>query len=137
VYIARTARKTLSIIEKGHKVKGGQEILHKIADVILEMEDVGYQVTLFIPSDKGIRSVPEARQAADTVIENGKEPITVPPKRVRELSGVLCLVKTELLSVSSMRLADYFVFGNEGQLAARGHEPCRRECRRHHPAASH
>ena len=36
VYVATTSREPLSAIEKGHRVWCGREIVHKIADTILE-----------------------------------------------------------------------------------------------------
>jgi hypothetical protein len=48
-----------------------------------------------VPGDKGIRSVSEARQAAKAIVEVSSEPTTASSERVRELSGVLCLVKAE------------------------------------------
>jgi len=96
VYVATTSREALSAIEKGHKVNCGREVVHKIADAILEMEDFGHRVTVFlVPGDKDIRGVAEARQAATSVIDNGSELTAAPAERVRELSGVLRLVKAE------------------------------------------
>lgn len=48
-----------------------------------------------VPADKGIRGVVEAQQAAMSAIDSGSELIAAPAERVRELSGVLCLVKAE------------------------------------------
>jgi hypothetical protein len=60
------------------------------------MESVGHRVTVFlVPSDRGICGVAEAKQAAKSVIDNGSELTAVPAERVRELSGVLRLVKPE------------------------------------------
>jgi hypothetical protein len=74
----------------------GERGLHKIADAVLEMESVGHRVTVFlVPSDRGICGVAEAKQAAKSVIDNGSELTAVPAERVRELSGVLRLVKPE------------------------------------------
>jgi ribonuclease HI len=96
VYIATTSREALSAIEKGHKVGGGREVVPKVANAVLEMESVGHRVTVFlVPCDKGIRGVAEAKQAARAVIDNGSELTAAPAKRVRELSGVLRLVKAE------------------------------------------
>lgn len=96
VYVATTSKEALSAIEKGQKVRCGREVVHKIADAVLEMESVGHRVTVFqVPSDKGIRGVAEAKQAATSVIDNGSEPTAAPAERVRELSGVLRLVKAE------------------------------------------
>lgn len=70
--------------------------MHKIADAILEMEGVGHRVTVcLVPSDKGIRGVVEAKRAAVSTIDNGSELTAAPAERVRELSGVLRLVKAE------------------------------------------
>lgn len=70
--------------------------MHKIADAILEMESVGHRVTVFlVPGDKGISGVAEAEQAARHVIDNGSGLTAAPTERVRELSGVLRLVKAE------------------------------------------
>jgi hypothetical protein len=53
-------------------------------------------VTVFlVPCDKGIRGVAEAKQATRSVIDNGSELTAAPAERVRELSGVLRLVKAE------------------------------------------
>ncbi|KAL1581903.1 hypothetical protein WHR41_09480 [Cladosporium halotolerans] len=96
VYVATTSREALSAIEKGHNVGCGREVVPKIADAVLEMEGVGHRVTVFlVPGDKGIRGVAEAKQAARSVIDNGSELIAAPAERVRELSGVLRLVKAE------------------------------------------
>jgi ribonuclease HI len=96
VYVATTSREALSAIEKGHKVGRGREVVHEIADAILEMESVGHRVTVFlVPCDRGIRGVAEAKQAARAVIDNGSELTAAPTERVRELSGVLRLVKAE------------------------------------------
>jgi hypothetical protein len=48
VYVATRSREALSAIEKGHKVRRGREVVHKIADAILEMESVGHRVTVFL-----------------------------------------------------------------------------------------
>ena len=48
-----------------------------------------------IPSDKGIRGVAEAKQAATSVIDNGSGTTAAPAERVRELSGVLHLIKAK------------------------------------------
>ena len=94
VYVATKSKEALSAIEKGHKVGCGREVVHKTADAVLEMESVGHKVTVFlVPCDKGIRGVAEAKQAARNVIENGSELTAAPAERVRELSGVLRLVK--------------------------------------------
>lgn len=70
--------------------------IHKIADTILEMESVGHRVTVFlIPGNKGNLGVAEAKQAARSVIDNGSKLTAVPAERMRELSGVLRLVKAE------------------------------------------
>jgi ribonuclease HI len=96
VYVATKSKEALSAIAKGHKVGCGREVVHKIADAVLEMESVGHKVTVFlVPCDKGIRGVAEAKQAARHIIENGSELTTAPAERVRELSGVLRLVKAE------------------------------------------
>lgn len=96
VYMATTSREALSAIEKGQKVRCGREVVRKIADAVLEMGSVGHRVTVFpVPADKGIRGVAEAKQAARSVIEHGSEPTAAPAERVRELSGVLRLVKAE------------------------------------------
>jgi len=53
-------------------------------------------VTVFlVPYNKGIRSVAKAKQVARHVIENSSEPIAVLAERVRELSGLLRLVRAE------------------------------------------
>jgi hypothetical protein len=71
-------------------------VVHKIANAVLEMESVGHRVTVFlVPSDRGIRGVAEAKQAATSVIDNSSGPTAAPAERVRELSGVLRLVKAE------------------------------------------
>jgi hypothetical protein len=76
-------------------VRCGREVVHKIADAVLEMESVGRRVTVFlVPGDKGIRSVAEAEQATRAVIDKSSA-LTAPAERVRELSGVLRLVKAE------------------------------------------
>ncbi|GAB7336447.1 hypothetical protein MBLNU13_g09741t1 [Cladosporium sp. NU13] len=96
IYIATTSKEALSAIEKGHRVGCGREVVHKITDAVLEMESVGHRVTVFlVPSDKGIRSVVEAKQAARHVIEDGSELTAALAERVRELSEVLRLVKAE------------------------------------------
>jgi ribonuclease HI len=96
VYAATTSKEALAAIEKGQRVGCGREVMHKIAETVLEMESVGHRVTVFlVPCDKGIRGVVEAKQAARHVIENGSETTTAPAERVRELSGVLRLVKAE------------------------------------------
>jgi hypothetical protein len=96
VYVATTSREAPSAIEKGHKVGGGREVVPKVADAVLEMESVGRRVTVFlVPCDKSIRGVAEAKQAARAVIENSSELTAAPAERVRELSGVLRLVKAE------------------------------------------
>jgi ribonuclease HI len=96
VYVATTSREALSAIEKGQRVGCGREMVHKIADAVFEMENVGRRVTIFlVPSERGIRGVAEAKQAARDVIENGSELTAAPAERVRELSGVLRLVKVE------------------------------------------
>jgi hypothetical protein len=57
---------------------------------------VGHRVTVFlVPGDKGIRGIAEAQQAARAVVDNGSELTAAPAERVRELSGVLRLVKAE------------------------------------------
>lgn len=62
VYVATTSREALSAIEKGQKVRCGRKVVHKIADAVLEMDSVGYRVTvLLVPSDKGIRGVTEPK----------------------------------------------------------------------------
>jgi hypothetical protein len=72
-----------------------REILHKFADDVLEMEGISHQVVFFlVSSDRSIRGVAEARQAAKAVTENGSKLTIAPPERVRELSSVLHLVKT-------------------------------------------
>lgn len=68
VYVATTSKEALSAMEKGQKVRCGREVVHKIADALLEMESVGHRVTVFlVPCDKGIRGVAEAKQAATSV----------------------------------------------------------------------
>jgi hypothetical protein len=77
-------------------VKCGREVVHKIADAVLDMKSVGHRVTVFLtPSDKGIRGVAEAKQPARAVIDNGSQLTVAPAERVRELSGVLRLVRAE------------------------------------------
>ena len=44
VYVATTNIEALLAIEKGEKVRCGREVVHKIADAILEMESVGHRV---------------------------------------------------------------------------------------------
>jgi ribonuclease HI len=96
VYVATTSKEALPAIKKGQKVRCGREVVHEIVDAVLEMESVGHQVTVFlVPCDKGIRGVAEAKQAAISVIDNGSGLTAAPAKRVRELSGVLRLVKVE------------------------------------------
>jgi ribonuclease HI len=96
VYVETMSREALSAIEKGQRVRCGREVVHKIADVVLEMESVGHRVTVFlVPGDKGIRGVAEAKYAARAVINNGRGLTAVPAERVRELVRVLRLVKTE------------------------------------------
>lgn len=96
VYVAITSIEALSAIEKGQKVRCGREVVHKIADAVLEMESAGHRVTVFlVPCDKCIRGVAEAKQAATSVIDNGSEPTAAPTERVRELSGALRLVREE------------------------------------------
>ena len=96
VYVATTSEEALSVIGKGQRVGCGREVVHKITDAVLEMESVGHRVTVFlVPSDRGIRDVAEAKQAARAVIDNGSELTAAPAERVRELSGVLRLVKAE------------------------------------------
>lgn len=96
VYVAARSREALSVIEKGQRVGCGREVVHKIADAVLEMESVGHRVTVFlVPSDRGVRGVAEAKQAARHVIEDGSELTAAPAERVRELSGVLRLVRAE------------------------------------------
>lgn len=57
-YIATTSKEALSAIEKGHKVKCEREIVHKIADTILEIEGVSHCVIVFlVSSDEGTRGV--------------------------------------------------------------------------------
>jgi hypothetical protein len=71
-------------------------VVHKIAGAVLEMENVGHRVTVFLfPYDKGMRGVAEAKQAAKSAIENSSKITAAPAERVRELSGVLRLVKAE------------------------------------------
>jgi hypothetical protein len=68
----------------------------KIADAVHEIEGVGHRVKVFlVPYDRGIRGVAEAKQAARSVIDNGNDLTAAPAERVRELSGVLRLVKAE------------------------------------------
>ena len=70
--------------------------MHKIADAVLEMESVGHRVTVFlVPRDKDIRGVAATKQAAEHIIDNSSELTAAPTERVRELSGVLRLVKAE------------------------------------------
>jgi ribonuclease HI len=96
VYVATSSREALSAFGKGHKVGCGRQVVPKIADSVLEMDGVGYRVTVFlVPSDKGIRGVAEAKQDAKTVIDNSSELTAAPVERVRELSGVLHLARTE------------------------------------------
>jgi hypothetical protein len=96
VYVAITSREALSAIEKGQRVGCGREVVHKVADTVLEMESVGHRVTVhLVPCDKGIRGVAGAEQAVRAVIDNDSELTTVPAKRIRKLSGVLHLVKAE------------------------------------------
>ena len=96
VYVATTSREALSAIEKGHMVGYGRGVVRKLADALLESESVGHRVTVFlVPCDRGIRGVAEAKQAARAVIDNGSKLTAAPAERVRELSGVLRLVKAE------------------------------------------
>ena len=96
VYVATMSREALSAIEKGHKVGYGREVVLKIADAVLEMESVGHRVTAFlVPYDKDICGVTEAKEAATSAIDNGSDLTAAPAERVRELSGVLRLVKAE------------------------------------------
>lgn len=96
VYIATTNREALIAIEKGQKVRCGREVVHKIAGAVLEMENVGHRVIVFlVPCDKSIRGVAEAKQAANSAVDNGSELTAAPAERVRELSGVLRLVRAE------------------------------------------
>jgi hypothetical protein len=96
IHVATTSREAPSAIEKGHNVRCGREVVPKIADAVLEMESVGHRVTVFlVPYDKGICGVAEAKQAARAVIGNGSDLTVAPAERMRELSGVLRLVKAE------------------------------------------
>ncbi|OQN95262.1 hypothetical protein B0A48_18586 [Cryoendolithus antarcticus] len=96
VYVAIMSREAPPAIEKGHKVRGGREVVHKITDTILEMEGVVRRATIFlVPSDQGMRGVAEAKEAANAVVDNGSALTAAPFKTVRELSGVLSLVRTE------------------------------------------
>jgi hypothetical protein len=91
-----TSREALSIIEKGHMVGCGRGVVHKVADAVPEMESVNHHVTVFlVPFGKSIRGVTGAKQAALPVTDNGSEFTAAPAERVRELSGVLRLVKAE------------------------------------------
>jgi hypothetical protein len=79
----------------------------KIADAVLEMESVDHQVTVFLVScDKKIRGVAEAKKAATSVIDNGGELTAAPAERVRELSGVLRLVRVERVKTLHMNEDD-------------------------------
>jgi hypothetical protein len=90
------SREALVAIEKGHKVGCGREVVSKVADAVLEMESVGHRVTVFfIPGDRSIRGVTEAKHAARTVIDNGSELTAAPAGRVRELTGALRLVRAK------------------------------------------
>lgn len=92
VYVATTSREALSAIEKGQRGRCGREVVHKIADAVLEMESVGHRVRAFlVPGDEGIRGVAEAKHAARAIIDNGSELTAAPAERVRGLSGVLRL----------------------------------------------
>ena len=96
VHVATTSREVLLAIEKGQKVGCEREVVHKIADAVLEMEGIGYRVTVFlVSSDKGICSVAKAKQAANSAIDNSSSLTATLDKRVRELSRVLRLVKVE------------------------------------------
>jgi hypothetical protein len=61
-----------------------------------EMESVDHQVTVFlVPFDKRIHGVTGVKQAAPPVTDKGSELTAAPAERVRELSGLLRLVKAE------------------------------------------
>jgi hypothetical protein len=95
-YVATTSRGTLSAFEKDQRVGCGREVVHEIADAVLEMEIVGDQMTVFlVPYDRDIRGVAEVKHAARAVIDNGSELTAAPTERVRELARVLRLVKSE------------------------------------------
>jgi type II secretory pathway component HofQ len=96
VYVATTSREALAAIEKGHKVRCRRSVVQNIANAVLKMEGVGHRATIFlVPSDKGIQGVAEARKAAKEVVDNSSELKAAPAERVRELSGVLRLIKAE------------------------------------------
>jgi hypothetical protein len=74
----------------------GRGVVHKVADAVPEMESVDHQVTVFcVPFDKRIHGGTGAKEAAPPVTDKGSEITAAPAERVRELSGVLRLVKAE------------------------------------------
>lgn len=96
VYVATTSKEALSAMEEGQRVGCGRKVVHEIADAVREMESVDHRVTIFLaPWDRGIRGVAEAKHAARAVISHRSGLTAFPAERVRELSGVLRLVKAE------------------------------------------
>lgn len=96
VYVGTTSREALLAIRKGHKVGRRRGRVLKIAEVVLEMEEVGHRGTVLLgPSDKGIHGVAEAKQVAISVIDNSSELTAALAERVREMSGLLRLAKAE------------------------------------------
>lgn len=47
---AKMSREASSAIDMEHKVRCEREVVHKIADAVLEMESVGYRVTIILVS---------------------------------------------------------------------------------------
>jgi hypothetical protein len=53
VYVATTSRDVLSTVEGGHKVGCGRGVGHKIAEAVLEMENIGHRMKVFFgPGEK-------------------------------------------------------------------------------------
>ena len=53
----------------GLDATSGREMLYRPAEAVIDLESVGHRVTIFlVPGDKKIRSVDEARVAAQAVI---------------------------------------------------------------------
>ena len=74
IYVVTTSREALSAFEKGQRVGCGREVIHEIANAVLEMEIAGHRVKIFlVPCDKGIRGFAEVKQAARAVIDKGGE----------------------------------------------------------------
>lgn len=96
VYVATANRGALIAIQKGHDATSGGETRHKVAETVLELESVGHRVTMFwVPFDRKIRGLDEARAAARAATSDNSKPTLQPSERVRELSGVLRLIDRE------------------------------------------